>query len=101
MAEACGLGRTTFANYCAEITNVSPMDYLNGLQDQARAHDCLEGEPDRSITEIAALCGFDTSQYFATRFRQEVGKSPREYRAGRRPRSEPRIVEAGAVAAGS
>jgi len=79
MAEACGLGRTTFANYCAEITNVSPMDYLNGLRIK-RARELLEGESERSITDIAALCGFDTSQYFSTRFRREVGRSPREYR---------------------
>lgn len=79
MAESCGLGRTTFANYCNAITNVSPMDYLNALRIK-RARELLEMEPDRSITEIAALCGFDTSQYFATRFRHEVGSSPREYR---------------------
>jgi AraC-like DNA-binding protein len=79
MAEACGLGRTAFANYCNEITNVSPMDYLNGLRIK-HARELLEMESDRSITDIAALCGFDTSQYFATRFRHEVGSSPREYR---------------------
>ena len=39
MAESCGLGRTTFANYCAEITNVSPMDYLNALRIK-RARGC-------------------------------------------------------------
>jgi AraC-like DNA-binding protein len=79
MAESCGLRRTTFANYCNEITNVSPMDYLNGLRIK-RARELLEMESDRTITDIAALCGFDTSQYFATRFRHEVGSSPREYR---------------------
>ncbi|MGO8799905.1 MAG: AraC family transcriptional regulator [Roseiarcus sp.] len=82
MAEACGLGRTQFSNYCVEITNISPMDYLNGLRIK-RARELLGAEPDRSITDIAASCGFDTSQYFATRFRREVGKSPREYRAAR------------------
>ncbi len=81
MAEACGLGRTQFANYCVEITNVPPMDYLNALRIK-RARELLQSSPDQSITDIAALCGFDTSQYFATRFRREVGQSPREFRAG-------------------
>ena len=80
MAEACGLGRTTFSNYCTEITNMSPMDYLNRMRIK-RARDMLSSEPERSITDIAASCGFDTSQYFATRFRLEVGQSPREFRA--------------------
>ncbi len=85
LADACGLGRTQFANYCIEITNGSPMDYLNALRIK-RARELLRAEPDRSITDIAALCGFDTSQYFATRFRREVGLSPREFRAAKRPR---------------
>ena len=79
MAEACGLGRTTFAKYCAEVTNVSPMEYLNGLRIK-RARELLVGTPQRSIVDIAGQCGYDTSQYFATRFRREVGRSPREYR---------------------
>ena len=86
LAEACGLGRTQFANYCIEITNVPPMDYLNALRIK-RARELLCAEPDRSITDIAALCGFDTSQYFATRFRREVGQTPREFRAVKHPRA--------------
>jgi AraC-like DNA-binding protein len=32
------------------------------------------------VTDIALDCGFTTSQYFATVFRRQMGRSPRSYR---------------------
>ena len=39
----------------------------------------LRKEPDLSITDVAFACGFNSSQYFATRFRQRFNAAPREF----------------------
>jgi AraC family L-rhamnose operon regulatory protein RhaS len=79
MAEACGLRRTRFSHYCRQLTNLNPVVLLNRLRIDA-AKRMLEEDADRNVTDIALSCGFESSQYFATRFRIEVGCSPREYR---------------------
>jgi AraC family L-rhamnose operon regulatory protein RhaS len=79
MAENCGLGRSRFAAYCRQITNVSPMEYLTRLRLDA-AKRLLEKNTQTSITDAAFACGFQSSQYFATVFRQRLGCSPREWR---------------------
>lgn len=84
MAERCGLGRSRFAHYCQEITNLSPALYLLRRRLHA-ASGMLRAHPARTVTEIAHSCGFQSSQYFANCFRREFGRSPTEYRA-RRPR---------------
>lgn len=79
MSEACGLGVTRFAHYCKQVTNLSPMQYLNRLRlDQAAAR--LAADPDASVTDIAFQCGFSSSQYFATLFRRQFNCAPRDYR---------------------
>jgi AraC family L-rhamnose operon regulatory protein RhaS len=79
MAAQCGLGRTRFADYCRQLTNVAPMDYLANCRVEA-ARALLWSEPARSITAIGFACGFQTSQYFTTVFRRRVGLSLREFR---------------------
>ena len=79
MAEQCGLGRTRFAHYCKEVTNMSPNDYLTCCRVQ-RATRLLMNQGGGSILEIASRCGFGSSQYFATVFRQHIGCSPQAYR---------------------
>ena len=77
-------------------TNLSPNTILarfrklTGLPPQAflvkcrihKAKEMLE-ERTRKITEIAAELGFASSQHFATRFRQETGMTPKQWREGR------------------
>jgi AraC family L-rhamnose operon regulatory protein RhaS len=79
MAENCGLGRSRFAAFCRQIVNVSPMEFLTRCRVDAAA-ELLRQDPQRSITEAAFACGFQSSQYFATVFRARLGKSPREWR---------------------
>ncbi len=81
MAAACGLGRSQFAHYCKRLTNMSPGAYLSCCRVEA-ARDLLGRHHEFSITEVALRCGFGSSQYFATVFREQVGCSPREYRLG-------------------
>lgn len=80
MAEQCGLGRSRFAHYCQQVTNLSPADYLTRLRVDA-ARRMLAAEPAMSITQVALACGFGSSQYFATVFRRITGQAPRELRA--------------------
>ena len=40
----------------------------------------LVHEPERTIVQIAADCGFGSSAYFSDRFRQHYGMSPSDYR---------------------
>ncbi len=79
MAENCGLGRSHFAACCRQITNVSPMEYLTRCRVDAAAEMLLKS-PDMSITDAAFACGFQSSQYFATVFRERLGHSPRGWR---------------------
>lgn len=74
---------------CSLNTIISRFHRFTGLPPQAflmkcrihRAIDLLK-DPSLSITEIAGELGFASSQHFATRFRQETGKTPREWRRG-------------------
>jgi transcriptional regulator GlxA family with amidase domain len=79
MANECGLGRTRFADYCLQLTNVTPMEYLANCRIGAACR-MLVQLPHRSITEIAFACGFGSSQYFSTQFNEKIGVTPREYR---------------------
>jgi AraC family L-rhamnose operon regulatory protein RhaS len=83
MAESCGLGTTRFVHYCRQVTNRTPLQYLNALRVE-KACALLRGGADRSVTDIALDCGFTTSQYFATVFKRLCRCTPREYREGAR-----------------
>jgi AraC family L-rhamnose operon regulatory protein RhaS len=79
MAERCGLGRSHFASWCRRITNVSPVEFLIRCRVDAAAASLVQ-QPKLSVTDAAFACGFQSSQYFATVFRQRFGHSPREWR---------------------
>jgi AraC family L-rhamnose operon regulatory protein RhaS len=79
MASECGLGRSRFVQYCRQITNLSPNDYLTECRVAAAAKR-LRAEPSTSATQIALEGGFGSSQYFSTVFRKWKGLTPREWR---------------------
>jgi AraC family L-rhamnose operon regulatory protein RhaS len=92
MAERCGMGVTAFSKYCRQLVNTGPVEYLNQCRLEFAARR-LRAEPSASITGIAYQFGFNASQYFATRFRQRFGCSPREFRrreTGKKPLIETR-----------
>jgi AraC-like DNA-binding protein len=80
MAEHCGLGATTFTKYCRELVNSGPVEFLNYCRLNFAAEMLLK-EPQKSVTEIAFQCGFNTSQYFATCFRRRFKCTPNDYRS--------------------
>jgi AraC family L-rhamnose operon regulatory protein RhaS len=78
MAKQCGMGVTAFSKYSRELVNVGPMEYLNQCR-LDRAAKQLQEEPERSVTDIAFANGFNSSQYFATCFRQRFHISPSRF----------------------
>lgn len=80
MARTSGLGVTQFVYYCRQLTNMTPLQFLNWHRLE-RAAQLLVSDRDDTVTQIAERCGFRTSQYFATVFRKHYGMSPLEYRS--------------------
>jgi AraC-like DNA-binding protein len=81
MAEQCGLGRSRFTHYCYELTNMSPLEYLNRCRIE-QACRLLSTSSEKTVTDIAFECGFSSSQYFATVFRRYRGLAPNLFRKG-------------------
>lgn len=79
MARRCGLGVTQFGKLCKQLTNMTPIQYLNHCRVETAAR-LLAAGADGSITDVAFACGFSSCQYFATVFRQFKGCTPRDYR---------------------
>ncbi|MFZ0592147.1 MAG: helix-turn-helix transcriptional regulator [Bryobacteraceae bacterium] len=79
MAAECGLKATQFVRHVNELTNLAPMHYVNYYRLE-HALRLLKSKTSMSITEIAFECGFSSSQYFATLFRQRFGMAPKEFR---------------------
>lgn len=80
LSAECGLGRSLFSYHCKQITNRTPLEYLTQCRIEA-AMTALREDRNRSITEIAFECGFQSSQYFATVFLRQTGRSPRDFRS--------------------
>ncbi len=79
MAKQCGLGTTRFIHHCKQLTNLTPLQYLNQQRARAAAQ-LLCQEPRRTVTAVALACGFSSNQHLATVFRRHYGVSPSAYR---------------------
>ena len=78
MAAHCHMGVTAFSKYCHELVNTGPIEYLNQCRLE-RAAEQLRTRPELSITDIAFANGFNSSQYFATRFRRRFKMTPSQF----------------------
>jgi AraC family L-rhamnose operon regulatory protein RhaS len=79
MAAGCGLKSTQFVHWVKQLTNRTPLHYLNHCRLEHAAL-LLRDRPEVSVTEIAQTCGFSSSQYFATVFGRRYGCAPGIYR---------------------
>jgi len=79
MANACGLGRTQFAELFTRLTGDTPIVGLNRARVRMACELLLT--TDRPITDIAFDVGFESSQYFSKVFKQIMGVTPRNYRS--------------------
>jgi AraC family L-rhamnose operon regulatory protein RhaS len=82
MAAYSKLGTTRFTKYCVEISNCTPMEYLNRVR-IGKAALMLQSQTALPATEIAYHCGFSSTQYFTTVFKRHFGKTPQAYRKGK------------------
>ncbi len=69
--ECCRLFKATYG--CTLVT------YLTDYRLQQSI--ILLADPSRSVSQIAELCGFNSTSYFIKRFREKVGFSPLQYRS--------------------
>lgn len=73
-----GHGKTKFYRLFKMATGLSPAMFLGRLRLQHAL--VLLARPDRSITEIAFECGFQSLSYFNKQFRKQFGIAPGERR---------------------
>ena len=81
LARVAGYSRHHFARTFRTQTGLAPVRYLREARCERAAH--LLTASDRSIKEIAADCGFESSSYFCRVFQQTTGFTPTEYRRNR------------------
>jgi AraC family L-rhamnose operon regulatory protein RhaS len=79
MAEYCNLGVTRFTHYCKELSNCSPIEYLNRLR-LRKASEMLLANPKLSVIDVAFSTGFSSNQYFNYVFKRHFKITPSEYR---------------------
>lgn len=78
IAEAIGVGYSTFRKNFKKYTGMSPASYFQDLRLQ-RAKDLLR-TTELSIKEIAYRLNFDSPDYFSTQFRKKTGQRPTDFR---------------------
>ena len=79
MSQSAGVGLTRFTHHCKQLTNLTPMRYL-AIRRLEMAKTILKDNPNLTISEVAYMCGFATSQYFSTVFKKHERCSPNLYR---------------------
>lgn len=68
---------TVLANRMKEITGYSPRDFVEFLRLRKASELLLKG--DMNISQVAAEVGFNSSRYFATRFKKQFDRTPSEF----------------------
>jgi len=81
LAKLCNVSKHYFCRVFKSITGKSVMEYLRDFR--LRVASVLLQSTDRSISDIAASCGFDSANYFSRCYKQHYGHSPRQGRNGR------------------
>ena len=81
LAKLCNVSKHYFCRVFKSITGKSVMEYLRDFR--LRVASVLLQSTDRSISDIAACCGFDSSNYFSRCYKEHYGYSPRQGRNGK------------------
>lgn len=77
-ADFCGMTYTAFSRFFSQYTEKGFSEYLTYVR--LRRSLILLTTTRQSVTEIAMACGFSTSSYFISRFRQAYGETPGHFR---------------------
>lgn len=80
LAKTSGYSAPQFSRLFTEFTGITPMRYINTVRIQNSA--VMLSEKNKSITEIAFACGFDTLEVFERSFKKYFGISASEFRSG-------------------
>ena len=78
LVEETHLSPSTISAHFRRLVGLSPMAFFAHCRIRRAAS--LLSATDQTVTEIAASLNFSSSQHFATRFLQETGMSPTEWR---------------------
>lgn len=76
LAKECLMSSNYFIKYFKEVTDITPIDFLNRHRVEAACEMLLSGH---SVTETAFACGFNDLSYFIHMFKKEIGISPKKY----------------------
>ncbi|GAB1855396.1 hypothetical protein MHTCC0001_02300 [Flavobacteriaceae bacterium MHTCC 0001] len=79
MSQSAGVGLTRFTHHCKQLTNLTPMRYLT-MRRLEMSKKILVKNKGLTVSEVAYMCGFTTSQYFSTVFKKHEKCSPNAYR---------------------
>lgn len=76
LAKECLMSNNYFIKYFKEVTNQTPVGFLNRHRVEAACEMLLSGH---SVTETAFSCGFNDLSYFIHVFKTHTGISPKKY----------------------
>lgn len=81
LAREMGMSERTLHRQFSSVVGTTPANYLMHTRIR-RAAEQLSGHhwEKKRISDVAAACGFEDSNYFSRCFRQVIGKTPRQYR---------------------
>lgn len=79
IAAMMNMTERTFSRRLKEITNQQPKMFISAIQMERCAKLLIEN-PDKTISEIANLCGFEEASGFSHAFKRVYGCSPTVYR---------------------
>ena len=78
LAKIVGLSQFHFGRLFKQSMGLSPYQYL--LQQRIERAKKLLKHTDKSLSEIALSCGFNSHSHFGRKFRQLTGTTPKAYR---------------------
>ncbi|MBQ9785733.1 MAG: AraC family transcriptional regulator [Clostridia bacterium] len=81
LASLCRVSKYHFCRVFKQVTGMSAMQYLADYR--LKVASAMLGNTDRSIGEIAALCGFEDESYFCRCYKKRFGVSARHGRGER------------------
>ncbi len=79
LSERAAMSPATLNRAFRRAVGKSPLCYLNDLR-LSRAELLLRENPELTIANVAAECGFPDSNYFSRVFKKRNGRTPRDYR---------------------
>jgi len=74
LSNLCGVSRHYFCRVFKSVTEKTAMEYLRDYR--ITVADTLLNNTDKSISEIAEMCGFEGDNYFCRTYKQVCGVSP-------------------------